>query len=812
MNWLFPSGLRKQVVVLFLGLLLGVQVMSYSFLTRFNQGIAQAEIGRQLDNAERLFKNQLTQMRVQLERTASVLVGDFPFKSAIATLDLQTAASVLTNHGGRINADLMMVVSLDGEVLVDTSGATAKQAIRFPELTVSALERGSAYDIVYLNEHAYQLVLLPVMAPRAVALVAVGFRIEDTLARELKDMQGIEVSFAHLNKKDSSMKLLGSSLSKELHPQWISNFSGALSASIGSEKPPAEIPVIALGSEEFESRIIKLSEDKEGVLAVTLQQSRSATLAAFSTLGTTFALITLAGLGLFAMGSFLLAKRIVKPMQTLGAAAARIEGGDYTTPVAVNASDEINSLSASLDNMRGAIASRESRITEMAYQDRLTGLPNRALFNDRLEQAIKVAKRGKTKMSVMVMDLNDFKYVNDSLGHPAGDEVLIEIARRVRTLLRDSDTVARLGGDEFAVMIEGNEPQAAIALADKIAHCIMDQAILVNGEALQATASIGVASYPVHALDGPALVQAADVAMYEAKRTRAGIAEYDPAHGEQAQSHLRMLGDLRRAVENKQFSLVYQPKVSLDPDGQVHGVEALLRWKHPELGNVPPDKFIPFAEKTGYITTITREVLRIAADQAAKWREKGLAVNISVNISTQDLWRANLPLVIGELLLKHQLPLDAISLEITESNVMEEPNASLQSLTKLRDMGIQLSIDDYGKGYSSLSYIQKLPVHELKVDGDFVMTMDTNPENAVIVQSTIDLGHKFGLTVVAEGVESEIQRSMLKQMGCDVVQGYWLSRPLAPENVEAWIRDSNRQAKTDSSDHPRTANPAAIPA
>jgi diguanylate cyclase (GGDEF)-like protein len=796
MNWLLSGGLRKQVFLLFLGLLLGVQVMSYGFLNRFNQDIAQTEIDRQLNNAERLFKNQLTQMRVQLERTASVLVGDFPFKTAIATLDLATAGSVLNNHGGRINADLMMVVSLEGEVLVDTHEGTAKQSFRFPELTAAALERGSAYGIVYLNNHAYQLVLLPVMAPRAVALVAVGFLIEDSLARELKDIQGIEVSFAHWKKADNTVQLLGSSLSKELQSAWVVKLSSALSATLASAKHSGEMPILSLNGEDYESRILKLTEDKEGALAVALQQSRSAALAPFSTLGATFALITIGGIALFALGSFLLAKRIVKPMQTLGDAAARIESGDYATPVQVNASDEINTLSASLDNMRGAIASREARITEMAYQDRLTGLPNRALFNDRLEQALKVAKRGKSTLSVMVMDLNDFKYVNDSLGHMAGDVVLIEVARRVRLLLRECDTVARLGGDEFAVMIEGGDPASAIVLADKIASGVMDQPIQVNGEALQATASIGVASYPIHAHDGPALVQAADVAMYEAKRSRSGIAEYNPAHGEQAQSHLRMLGDLRRAVENKEFSLVYQPKVSLDPAGQVHGVEALLRWKHPELGNIPPDKFIPFAEKTGYITTITREVLRIATDQSAKWRDKGLIVNISVNVSTQDLWRANLPQVIAELLKAHQLPLNAISLEITESNVMEEPTTSLRSLTQLRDMGIQLSIDDYGKGYSSLAYIQKLPVQELKVDGDFVMTMDTNPENAVIVQSTIDLGHKFGLTVVAEGVESEIQRMMLMEMGCDVVQGYWLSRPLAAENVEAWIRKSNSKTGT----------------
>ncbi len=659
----------------------------------------------------------------------------------------------------------------------------------------AALERGSVYGVVYHHGHAYQMVLLPVMAPRPVALVAIGFLVEDALARELKSIQGIEVSFVHSD--GGGAKLLGSSLSAEAREDWTTIQAPAVGAALarsGAEMRDS-LAVVQLGKKNYESRLLRLATNQaNSSMAVLLQQSREDVLEPFSALGRTIAQLTLAGVLIFALGSAFLARRIVKPVQELGDAAARIDGGDYQTPVIVATHDEIGALGRSLEHMRVSIANREARITEMAYKDALTGLPNRVLFNDRLEHAIALARRGGWNSCVLVMDLNDFKYVNDSLGHGAGDEVLIAIAQRLCKILRESDTLARLGGDEFAVLVDHSDSAHALALAAKIAESVMSEPVEINGEGLQVTLSIGVATYPQHAQDASGLVQAADVAMYQAKRSKLSVVQYDLAHGAQAQGHLRMLGDLRRAVEDKQFSLVYQPKVSLGKDSKVLGVEALLRWKHPELGNVPPDQFIPFAEKTGYITTITAVVLGMAAEQAALWRGSGLFLTISVNVSTQDLWRADLPKLIGDLLTRHRLPIDALSLEITESNVMEEPMASLQSLTALRNMGIHLAIDDYGKGYSSLSYIQKLPVQELKVDREFIASMESNAENAVIVQSTIDLGHKFGLKVVAEGVETEAQQDMLTLMGCDQVQGYFLSRPLVAQQIESWIQARGRQA------------------
>ena len=419
----------------------------------------------------------------------------------------------------------------------------------------------------------------------------------------------------------------------------------------------------------------------------------------------------------------------------------------------------------------------------------MTSLPNRALFNDRLEMAIKNAGRSGTPVTILVMDLDRFKYVNDTLGHPVGDMVLREVGVRLQALLRQTDTVARLGGDEFAIILPNADTAPAAEIATTIQRAL-EKPILLEGQLLDVGFSIGIASYPEHGDNPQSLMRHADVAMYVAKRSNRGYAVYSKEFYQPSQDLLRLLGDLRRAIENDELILYFQPKIDLQTGVTTH-VEALVRWVHPQRGFISPAEFIPFAEQTGFIRTITRYIMEKAIHQSKLWREKGWDITISFNISSRDLINPELPTMIENELTRNGVEPHRIAIEVTESGFMEDPGLALDILKRLEKLGVGLSIDDYGTGFSSLSYIKKLPVRELKIDQSFVKNMVNDKNDAIIVKSTIDLGHNMGFKVVAEGVEDIESLKLLKRLGCDYAQGYFMSKPLPADKFEAWIEDGN---------------------
>jgi diguanylate cyclase (GGDEF)-like protein len=384
--------------------------------------------------------------------------------------------------------------------------------------------------------------------------------------------------------------------------------------------------------------------------------------------------------------------------------------------------------------------------------------------------------------------MDRFKAINDTLGHLVGDQALREVGLRVRTTLRDSDVVARLGGDEFGVLLAtGSAEHAPRVVAEKILKAL-EAPLVVEGQTMDIAASIGIALYPDHGEDAAALLRAADVAMYAAKRGKSGWSLYDPSHDERRQEFLTLLGELRRAVEAGQLVLHYQPKVNLH-ENKVTSVEALVRWNHPQRGLVSPQDFIPFAEQTGYISAITRWVLSHSIEQCGSWHRQGLRLKMCVNVSARDLRQEDaLVQHITAALAEAQLPAGMLCLEITESALMDDPRGSQSTLRTLRDLGIATSIDDYGTGYSSLAYIKQLAVNELKIDRGFVSGMEADARNAAIVRSTIELGHNLGLSVVAEGVETDHELAELRRFGCDMAQGFHFARPMEAEALELWLR------------------------
>ncbi len=429
----------------------------------------------------------------------------------------------------------------------------------------------------------------------------------------------------------------------------------------------------------------------------------------------------------------------------------------------------------------------ERQLRHQATHDALTGLPNRVLLQDRLENAVARAKRERRPLALLLLDLDHFKTINDTLGHRLGDLLLRDVGERLLRPLRESDTIARLGGDEFAVVLPAISGAADAELVAQRIVEVFEEPFRVGDLSLEVAISVGIAYFPKHAEDPDALLQCADVAMYQAKQGRWGVATYDADKDENSVRHLTLTGELRQAIEQGQLSFHYQPKLEL-ASGRVCGAEALIRWHHPTHGFIPPDEFIVHAEQTGLIGPLTQWVFDTALRQLVAWQSQGMALRLSVNLSARNLHDAALPDSLNKLTELLNLDRSHICLEITESAIMLDPEGALAVVRRLHDLEFRLSIDDFGTGYSSLAYLKRLPVHELKIDKSFVIHMTENDHDAVIVRSTVDLAHNLGLDVVAEGIESEHHLQILRGLGCDLGQGYFICRPLPDAEATEWFQ------------------------
>jgi diguanylate cyclase (GGDEF)-like protein/PAS domain S-box-containing protein len=431
----------------------------------------------------------------------------------------------------------------------------------------------------------------------------------------------------------------------------------------------------------------------------------------------------------------------------------------------------------------------EEALAHQALHDSLTSLPNRTLLHEHLQQAILTARRDKKGLALAMLDLDRFKEINDAFGHHYGDLLLRQLGARLQATLRKSDTVARLGGDEFAVILPSAKSKADAELAAaKILRALRDRFQLDDEVAAEVGASVGLVFYPDHGDDADTLLRRADVAMYVAKGQRGGFAWYSPEQDEHTATRVMLISELRHAIEGGELELYYQPKVAFKTR-RLLAVESLVRWRHPRRGLMTPENFVPLAEQTGLIQPLTSWVYGQALQQCRTWKDHGLSVNVAINESMRNLHDPELPERLGRLLMDHLLEPADVTIEITESMIMADPQRALQVVTGLSDMGITLSIDDFGTGYSSLSYLRRLPVDEIKVDKSFVLDMVRDENDATIVRSTIDLAHNLGLTVVAEGVETEAMWEALTTLDCDVAQGYYVAHPMPAPAFERWLSE-----------------------
>ena len=490
------------------------------------------------------------------------------------------------------------------------------------------------------------------------------------------------------------------------------------------------------------------------------------------------------------------ANRVKTPIIVL---AVGHDAGAVTALIGAGASECFETADLSVDRVARALAGTirvcwAERQTDLLARnmirhdvyDELTGLPGRALFLDRIEQMIAMARREGRSLALMSMDLNRFGSVNKALGHHIGDRLLQEVAARLRAVARESDTLARMGGDEFASLLSASTmPAAAVITAERIVNA-MARPFVIQGHRLALGISIGISLYPAHGEDAATMMRHAEAAIILAKRDNSGFAIFSGEDDREGIDRIALTGDLRAAIEQNEMAIHYQPKVNFGT-GLLCGAEALLRWQSSRHGMVPPDKFIPLAEETGLMVPLTHWVLDGALAQQSKWRTEGLAVPVAVNLSPTTLHNSDFPDQVGDSLRKWGIPADHLVFEITESSIMSDVVRATETVNRLDEMGVRISIDDFGTGYTSLAYIRKLPVSEIKVDKSFVLNMQDSNDDAVIVRSVVDLGHNLGLEVVAEGVEDRETWDMLTQLGCTTAQGYYICRPVDPAALATWI-------------------------
>ncbi|MER5401458.1 bifunctional diguanylate cyclase/phosphodiesterase [Streptomyces sp. NPDC002599] len=440
---------------------------------------------------------------------------------------------------------------------------------------------------------------------------------------------------------------------------------------------------------------------------------------------------------------------------------------------------------------------------EEQLRDPLTGLPNRQWLLERTWTALDDAERIGARSALMLIDLDRFRSVNDTLGHLAGDRLLLQIADRLRLALPRGAEAARLGGDEFAVLLPVTDSTTSATRVARNLVATLGSPLDLDGLTLVLEASAGLAVFPDHALDAEGLLRRADIAMYQAKRDRTGVEVYESKRDSNTPDRLGLLGDLRRALDTGDVELHYQPKVRFD--GQVAGLEALVRWVHPERGKVPPDEFIAIAESSGLMPHLTEYVLETALGQVARWRAQGLYVPVAVNVSPRDVHTPGFAGAVAARLARHGVPAGALQLEITEHVLLEDPQRAADTLAALTGHGVKMSLDDFGTGYSSLVHLRRLPVSELKIDRSFVARLAVDTEDAEIVRCTVDLAHSLGLLVVAEGVEDDETWERLRDLGCDAVQGWLVAAAMPPEEATAWLLARGSRGWQ----RPRAALPAA---
>lgn len=760
-----------KLLAFLLGLVVTLEAMSYLATRVVIKEAVTNNARAELVAGGELFSRIMQKNVEQLALSVKILTEDFGFKDAVSTQDEKTIVSALNNHSARIAADVGVLITTDGKLIASDANFALQVADELSELAARAKARGQAYNIILVDGRAYQFVMFSVKAPVVIGLAGMGFEIKKEFSLDLKKLTGLEVSFVQ---------------HKQEAPQYLNGTLAPVQAQLLVQQLARhhELGQVFV-YDELISLAISAARQNDKVLAV-LQVPLSEVLAPYSQLNLQLFLLALLFSILAALAAWLLARSVTKPVSLLADIAKRIAGGFYATPIAVNSRDELGDLAQAFISMQKAIGEREQEVIYQSEHDPLTGLPNRLRIFPELSAALSRATLLKQSVYVLVIDIKNFTQINDELSQEIGDAVLREVGQKIKLIITHGE-VLRLGSDEFLVVVIMPDRGKVEQLIDGV-HSAFRSPLVISGLQVSIEVNIGIAAFPGDGNSAESLLRRASLALNEGRSSEQGSCWYQAGWDEQHLRRLQLFREFESSLQAGHISLYYQPKVNLErPD--TLGAEALVRWRHPELGFIPPDEFISVIESSGQITLLTRWVLKTAIIQLRKLLDEEIKITCSVNLSALDLLVDELPAYVAELLQATRVPADNLYLEITESAIMREADKCLHNLQRLRSLGVTLSIDDFGTGYSSLSQLKKLPVSELKIDKSFILNLDTSADDQLIVRSTIDLGHTLGLSVTAEGVESEAIKTILKHYGCDTAQGYLYSKPLPGEDFILWVKN-----------------------
>jgi diguanylate cyclase (GGDEF)-like protein len=772
---------QSRILFFFVGLFLLAQVLAFLAVDAASRQTARAQINDDLASGGRVFDQLIKDRSERFLNVAQVISGDFGLKTAFGSGDQPTMLSAMKNHMARLKADIMLLVAQDRTLIADTRHPGVRPAkFPYPRLIKAAERTGRAWAMVFFGGRLYQLVVVPLPAPLPVAWVVTGFRIDDTLAQDLKTLTSLDVTFVVEGREDRSPIAAASTLDGDLRQ--------ALGKALESAaREPFGNVAFTIKGETYLGLSRDLGGEGDSRVVVFLQRSLDTALQPFYHLRKRLILLFAAGLFVILAGGVLISARVTKPVRMLAESAHSIEQGDYTRVLPVDRQDELGTLTSAFNHMQEAIAEREEQIKRQAYYDALTGLPNRPYLHLKLREAISTAREKNQPLALIMMNIDRFIEVIATLGHAPGNLILQSIG----ALLRDSAPsalVARVGGDVFALLVPGEDAGGAVRIVQNILKKL-EAPFWIKKAPIQIEARFGIAAYPVHGDDADILFRHLDVAVHLAKFSPHGFTVYSPEQDRYNIRHLTLLGELRQAIDHAELMLYYQPKINF-LSRRVEGVEALIRWNHSQLGFVSPDEFIRLSEGTGLIKPVTSWALKTAISQCALLNERGINLNMAVNLSARVLPDHQLPDTVASLLDEFQVPPRQITFEITESAIMTDQERTLNTISRLDSTGAQLCVDDFGTGYSSLAYLKSLPVDELKIDKSFVQKMDTNENDAMIVRSIIDLAHNLRFKVTAEGVETQRVWEMLGGRGCDLSQGFLHGTAMPLEELIAWSKTS----------------------
>jgi diguanylate cyclase (GGDEF)-like protein len=762
---------RQKVLLLAVALVTAIQLVTLVPVLNAIRQDAEAQGSRSVSLAGVVFDEFMSNRTAQLRTTADAVAADFAFREAVA---LGAAESALANHAARAAADIAVVFDLDGSILA-TAGDLPRAAASGALPRLAFTERDAVHNsIAVLGTLPYQTVTIPVRAPATIAWVTFGFALDRRLAEDIERLTGLQTSFVRIG--IDGVQVFVSTVPEEARAAAISGIQ------LGRTVQASAMP----GADGYLTSLRPFLEEQVGIYAALQLSLRDAT-AAYRRIRDILVVITSLSLVLAVAGSFGVARMVTRPVQDLVAAARRMREGIYTQSLAVASTDELGELAAGFNSMQDAIAERERRIVHIAHHDSLSGLPMRDLVISALRESMAANK----PLALLNLALTRFDGIISSLGHRTADDVIRLVAGVLRTTAGEGKTIGHLNHQEFVVVMESYSVDQAKQFATRLVDALR-AGVTVKGANISLQACAGIAVFPDHATDAAELVRCAAIARNDAQQKHDVIGEYRVGQEDRALELIRIVGDFPRALQEEELELNFQPKVDCSTRAVV-GAEALVRWRHPELGLLPPGKFIEAIEQAGGIAHLTRWVLKQALMTLGGWRSRGLDISVAANISVDDLVDEYLPYFMLDLTRRYGVAPANVTLEVTESAIMHNIQMSLSVVSCLRDLGFRVAIDDFGTGQSAMGQLKRMPVDELKIDKSFVINME-NQRDEAIVRAAIELGHQFGLPVVAEGVENAATLERLQTLGCEYAQGYYIAKPLVAAEFPAWVQKwSNRE-------------------